>query len=45
MDAEVHPGNLVYTDRSDIKGHPRIGAAVVAISTRTTIYIDAGGND
>ena len=35
------PKNRVYTDKSDIKGHPRSGAAVVNISTRTTIYIYA----
>jgi len=37
------PEEWVYTDSSDIKGHPRLGAAVVLISTRTTIYIDAAG--
>jgi len=31
----------VYTDGSDIKGHPRLGAAMVHIPTRTTIYIGA----
>jgi hypothetical protein len=35
----------VYTEGSDIKGHPRLGAAVVHISTRTTIYIDAARCD
>jgi hypothetical protein len=30
---------LVYTDGSDITGHPRLGAAVVHIPTSTTIYI------
>ena len=33
----------VYTDGSDIKGHPRLGVAVVHIPTNTTIYIDAAG--
>jgi ribonuclease HI len=37
------PEEWVYTDGSDIKGHPRLGAAVVHIPTRTTIYIDATG--
>ena len=37
------PEEWVYTDGSDIKGHPRLGAAVVHISTRTTIYKDATG--
>ncbi len=32
-------------DGSDIKGHPRLGAAVVHIPTRTTIYIDATGSE
>jgi len=39
------PEECVYTDGSDIKGHPRLGAAVVYISTRTTICIDATGCD
>ena len=33
----------VYTDGSNIKGYLRLGAAVVHIPTRTTIYIDAAG--
>ena len=33
------PEEWVYTDGSDIKGHPRLGAAVVHIPARTTIYI------
>ena len=33
----------VYTDGSDIKEHPGLGAAVVHIPTRTTIYIEAIG--
>ena len=37
------PEEWVYTDGSDIKGQPRLGAAVVHIPTRTTIYIDATG--
>ena len=39
------PEEWVYTDGLDIKGHPRLGAAVVHIPTRTTIYIDATGNE
>ena len=39
------PVEWVYTDGSDIKGHPRLGAAVVHIPTRTTIYIDAARCD
>ena len=39
------PENWVYTDSSDIKGHPRLGATVVHIPTRTTIYIDTAGCD
>jgi len=34
------PEQWVYTDGSDITGHPRLGAAVVHIPTNTTIYID-----
>jgi hypothetical protein len=37
------PEEWVYTDGSDIKGNPRMGAAVVHIPTRITIYIDADG--
>jgi len=33
----------VYTDGSNIKGQPRLGAAVEHFPTGTTIYIDAGG--
>ena len=33
----------MYTNGSDIKGHPRLGAAVVHIPSCTTIYIDAVG--
>ncbi len=33
----------VYTDGSNIQGQPRPGAALVHVSTCTTIYIDAGG--
>ncbi len=39
------PGQWVYTDGFDIKGQPRLGAAVVHVPTCTTIYIDAGGTD
>jgi len=35
------PEKWVYTDGSDIKEHPRLGATVVHMPTRTTIYIDA----
>ncbi len=35
------PENWIYTDGSDIKGYPRLGAAVVHVPTATTIYIDA----
>ena len=31
----------MYTDGSDITGHPRLGAAMVHMPTNTTIYIDA----
>ena len=37
------PEDWVYTDGSDIKDQPRLGAAVVHIPTRTTIYISATG--
>ena len=37
------PEQWVYTDGSDITGHPRLGAAVVHIPTSTTIYIDVAG--
>ncbi len=43
MDTFVQPRKRVYTDGSDIKGHPRLGAAVVRILTRTILYIDAAG--
>jgi len=33
----------VYTDVSDINKQPRLGAGVVHVPTRTTLYIDAGG--
>ena len=39
------PEEWVYTNGSDIKGHPRLGATTVHIPTRTTIYIDAVGCD
>jgi len=35
------PEQWVYTDGSDITGHPRLGTTVVRIPTNTTIYIDA----
>ena len=37
------PENFVHTDGSEIKAQPRTGAAVVHISTDTTIYIDITG--
>ena len=37
------PDDLTYIDGSDIKGNPRLGAAVVRVPTRTILYIDAGG--
>jgi hypothetical protein len=37
------PEQWVYTDGSDITGHPRLGVTVVHIPTNTTIYIDAVG--
>ena len=39
----VLPEQWVYTDGSDITGHPRLGAAVVLIPSHTTIYIDVAG--
>ncbi len=39
------PENWTYTDGSDIKGYPRLGAAVVHIPTSTTIFIDAAGTE
>ncbi len=39
------PEEWVYTDGSDIKRHPRLGAAVVYIPSCTIIYIDAAGCD
>jgi len=37
------PEQWVYTDGSDITGHPRLGVVVVHIPTNTAIYIvDAG---
>ena len=39
------PEKWVYTDGSDITGHPRLGAVVVYIPTNTTIYIDAAGTE
>ncbi len=35
----------VYTDGSNIKGQPRLRAAVIHFPTCTTIYIDAGGTE
>ena len=39
---KYQPEQRVYTDGFDIKGQPRLEAAVVHVPTRTTIYIDAG---
>jgi hypothetical protein len=39
------PEQRVYTDSSDIIGHPRLGAAVVQIPSNTTIYIDVAGTE
>ncbi len=39
------PEQWVYTDGSDISGHPSLGAAVVHIPTSTTIYIYAAGTE
>ncbi len=39
------PEQWVYTDGSDIKGQPRLGAAVVHVPTCSTIYIDARDTD
>jgi hypothetical protein len=39
------PEQWVYTDGSDITGHPRLWLAVVHISTNTTIYIDAADTE
>ena len=41
MDTQVHPGGLGLYGWLDIKGHARLGAAVVHIPTHTAIYIDA----
>ena len=35
----------MYSDGSDIKIHPHLGAAVVHVPTYTTIYIEARGTD
>jgi hypothetical protein len=40
---QFSPKEWVYTDGSDIKGQPRLGAAMVHIPTNTTIFIDAAG--
>ncbi len=39
------PDQWVYTAGSEIKGHPRLAAALVHVPTNTTIYIDAAGKD
>ena len=35
----------VYTDGSDITGHPRLGAWLVHVPSNTTIYIDDAGTE
>jgi hypothetical protein len=40
---KCRPEQWVYTDGSDIKGQPRLGAAVVHVPTCKTLYIDARG--
>jgi len=42
---KYQPKQWVYTDGFDIKGQPRLGAAVIHVPTCTTIYIDAGGTE
>jgi ribonuclease HI len=37
------PEQWVYTDGSDITGHPRQGASVVHIPSSATIYMDVTG--
>jgi len=37
------PEQWVYTDGSDISGHPRLGALVVHIPSSATMYIDVAG--
>ena len=37
------PKQWVYTDGSDISGHPRLGALVVHIPSSATMYIDVAG--
>jgi len=43
VDTKLIPENWVYTDGSDIEGYPRLGAAVVHITSSTIIFIDAAG--
>jgi hypothetical protein len=40
-DANVHPGEWVYTNGSEIKERDHLGATVVHIPTRITLYIYA----
>ena len=42
---EFQPGHWMYTDGSNIKGQPRLGAAVIHVPTYTIIYIGAGGTE
>jgi len=39
------PEQWVYTDGSDLTGHPRLGASVVHIPSSTTIYTNAMGTE
>ena len=39
------PEAWVYTNGSDIKGQTRLGAAVIHIPTRTTLYIDEAASE
>jgi hypothetical protein len=39
------PEDWVYTNGSNIKGHDQLGAAVVHIASRTTLYIDVAWCD
>jgi len=42
---KYQPEQWVCTDGCDIKGHPRLGAAVVHVTTCTTMYIDTWGTN
>jgi hypothetical protein len=45
MNTEITPRKWAYKDGSEIKGQPRLGAMVVHIPNRATIYIDAAGTE